>query len=310
MALLDALRALTAFQPPDRLPECDLAELADVLDAHGLAPMASYQVESRRIGAGLPDSFRERLLPIYQGVVNDNVFKLVTLKGVLREVDVPVVLLEGAAYVDWIYPHLAFRPVGALRLAVRGDDGVRFGAALAEAGFGEARAGPGGHTASFGDGRIEIAIQEGLVSGSGDAHGLFERREPFRAMGPTAARPSGPDALLACVADLALEGLHAPLLLHVDLRELLGLPFLDDEAAVSDVRARARDAGLDRALYGACALVAHFFPAVALRAARLAPRLGRAERLAVDAVVESARDPSRLRLPRGAEAAARMVVAP
>src|SRR5512141_2581319 len=131
VALLDALRVLTAFDPPDELPPCDLAELADVLDAHGLAALASYQLESRRLGAQVPRWFRERLLPLYQGVVNDNVFRLVTLKGALKQVDVPAVLLDGAAYVDWLYPHLAFRPIGDLRLAVPAVDGARFAEQLA-----------------------------------------------------------------------------------------------------------------------------------------------------------------------------------
>jgi len=310
VALLDALRALTAFHPPDALPACDLEELADVLDAHGLAPLASYQLETRRIGAGVPSWLRERLLPLYQGTVNDNVFKLVTLKGALREVDVPVVLLEGAAYVDWLYPHLAFRPIGEPRLAVRGTDGERFAAQLAEAGFASATAGPGGHTAVLGDGRIEIRIQEGLVAGRGDDHGLFDRREPFAAVGRTVARPAAEDALLVTVADLALAGLHAPLLVFLDLRELLREPALADAARVEAVRGRAAQAGLARALHGACALAAHFFPDVAGRAVTLSPPLGHAERAAVDAVVESAKDPARLRLPRGAEAASRLVVAP
>jgi len=309
-ALLDALRALTSFDPPEALPACDLQELADVLDAHGLAPLASYQLETRRIGAGAPRWFRERLLPLYQGMVNDNVFKLVTLKGALRGVDVPVVLLEGAAYVDWLYPHLAFRHVGEPRLAVRGPDGERFAEQLAEGGFGAASAGPGGHTATFGDGRIEIRIQEGLVAGRPEDQGLFERREPFPALGRTAARPAAEDALLVTVADLALTGLHASLTAFVDLRELLTLPALGEAARVEAVRSRAARARLSRALHGACALVSYFFPSVRERAAALTPVLGRAERAAVDAVVESAKDPRRLWLVRGSEAAAKLVVAP
>lgn len=310
MALIDALRALTAFDPPAVLPACDEAELARVLDAHGLAPLASYQLETRRIGAGAPRGLRERLLAIYQGVVNDNVFKLVTLKRALAAVEVPAVLLDGAAYIEWLYPHLAFRPVGELRLAVPGPDGARFAAGLAEAGFSHAGAGRGGHTATFGDGRIEIRIQEGLVAGRPEDHGLFARSLPASAFGRAAARPSAGDALLVTVADLAQAGLHAPLLLFVDLRELLAQPELADPALVAELRQRAAQAGLARSLYGACALVSHFFPSSAERAAALAPELGRAERAVVDAVVESARDPSRLRLRRGAEAAARLVLEP
>jgi hypothetical protein len=57
--VLDALRALSSFEPPSSLPPCDLAELADLLEAHGLAPLASYHLESRAVGAGLPAQFRE-----------------------------------------------------------------------------------------------------------------------------------------------------------------------------------------------------------------------------------------------------------
>ena len=310
MALLDALRVLTSFDPPDTLPDCDLGELADVLDAHGLAPLASYQLESRRIGAQVPVWFRERLLPLYQGTVNDNVFKLVTLKGALRTVDVPVVALDGAAYVDWLYPHLAFRPIGEPRLAVRGTDGARFAEAMAEAGFGSVTAGEGGHTAAFGDGRIEIRIQEGLVSGREGDHGLFERTHPYAVLGPTVARPAADDALLVTVADLAEMGLHAPLLLYVDVRELVSSPELRHPGRIEAVKRRATDAGLERALHGACALVGRFFPDAKPFADALAPALGAAARVAVHAVVESASDPAKLRVVRGEQAAARRIIGP
>ena len=72
VALLDALRAVTSFAPPPVLPDCDLAVLGDVLEAHGLAALASRQLESTRLGASVPEEFRERLLTSFQGVVNDN----------------------------------------------------------------------------------------------------------------------------------------------------------------------------------------------------------------------------------------------
>jgi hypothetical protein len=307
VALLDALRALSEFEPPAELPPCDLGELADVLEAHGLAPLASYQVETRRIGMRLPEAFRERLLTLYQGTVNDNVTRLLTLKKVLDGVrDVPVLLLEGAAYVDWLYPHLGFRPVGEVRLAVRGEDAARFAAGAAPAGFGPVETGAGGHTATFGDGLVRIHLQEGVVAGGPAGAGLFERRRPYPAFGPAAARPGPEDALLVTVADQAALGLHAPLVTFVDLRELLRQPDLDPEM----VRRLAAAAGLSRALHGSLSLVAWFFPAVADRALALRPGLPAVERLAVDAVVESARDPARLRHLRGSEAAARLVVAP
>jgi hypothetical protein len=307
VALLDALRVLTDFDPPAALPPCDLEELAAVLDAHGLAPLASYQLESRRLGAGLPMWFREKLLPLYQGVVNDNVFRMMTLKGILRGVEVPAVVLDGAAYVDWLYPHLAFRPVGELRLLVRGDDGARFAAGAAPAGFLPAGTGRGGHTATLSDGRVELRLQEGLVAGRLDDHGLLSRASPYPVMGPTAVRPSAGDALLLSVADAAAMGLQVPLLAVVDLRELL---LRIEPGEGPELRARAGAAGLLRALHGALALAAHFYPAVAERVAPLTPELSRAERAAVEAGVDAASHPARLRRVRGTEEAARLLLAP
>lgn len=308
MPLLDALRALSEFEPPPSLPSCDLGELAGVLEAHGLAPLASYHLETRRIGAGLPLAFREKLLSLYQGSVNDNVFRMVTLRSVLREATgVPAVLLGGAAYVDWLYPHLAFRPVGEVQLAVRGEDGPPFAEAAARAGFGLEGTGKGARTATFGDGRITLSIQEGLWPGAAEEPGLFERARPYLALGPSAARPAPEDALLATVAEQALSGLYAPFVTFVDLRELVRLsPPLD----AAGVRERAAAAGLSRALHGSMALLGHFFPSVADAARALRPDLPAAERVLVDAVVESAKDPARLRHVRGGEAAARAVVAP
>jgi hypothetical protein len=305
--LLPALRALTAFSPPPALPECDPAVLGDVLEAHGLAPLASWLLEHHRLGASAPEALRERLLTSYQGVVNDNLTKLVALRRALRgasEAGVPVVLLDAAAYLEWLYPHLAFRPVGALTVAVRPEDGPRFVEASGEA-LRLLRTEHGGRSAVFSDGAVDVTIQEGLWAG-GPADGpLYERATPLPVFGPSALRPAPEEALLATVAGQALLGLHAPLVTYVDLRELLALP-LDG----AHLRARAEALGLSRALHGATLLVEHYFPETAEAAARVRPPLGAVERAAVERVVEAARDPARLRHLRGAEAAARMVVAP
>lgn len=308
VALLDALRALTSFsQGPATLPDADLSVLGDVLEAHGLAPLASYQLETTRLGAGVPLAFRERLLVSYQGVVNDNVLKLVTLRGVLRAAeDVPAVLLGAAAYVDWLYPHMAFRPVGDLRVAVPPADRPRFLERLAAAGgLSVERTEHEGRTVAITDGRITLATQDALWPGGPPEGPLFERGRPYRAFGPKALRPSPEEALLWTVAEQAGMGLLAPLVTFVDLRELLGLP-LDPPYVLE----RASALGLSRALHGACALVSQFFPEVAEAAGRVRPALGLAERLAVERVVEAAKDPARLRHLRGADAAARLVVAP
>jgi hypothetical protein len=303
--LLDALRALTSFSPPDALPECDLALLGDVLEAHGLAPLASHNVESRLIGAGLPEGFRERLLTSYQGVVNDTLIKLVAFRRVLRDApDVPVVFLEAAAYLDWLYPHMAYRPMSDVRIALRGDDGARF-AERVKGALELVRTGDEGRTAVFSDGTLTVVCQEGLWSGGPPDAPLFERAAPYRAFGPAVGRPSAEDAVLSTVGEQAVEGLLAPLITYVDLRELLRLELDRDY-----LRRRAQELGLARALHGATLLAAHFFPEVGEAAARVRPPLSFAERVAVERIVEAAKDPARLRHLRGVDEAARLVVAP
>jgi Uncharacterised nucleotidyltransferase len=304
--LLPAIRALTSFSPIPALPACDLEALAAVLVAHGLAPLASWHCEQTRLGAGLPERFREVLLSQYTGTVNDNVLRLVTLRNALKDVpDVPVVLLDGAAYVDWLYPHMAWRPVSDLRLAVRGADGRRFADGLEKGGMKLTRTGDGGRTAVFSDGPLELALQEGLWPGAAEDDALHSRATPARAFGPKAGRPAPEEALLCATGDLAQAALWAPLIRYLDLRELLRQPL---DAAM--VRERAARTGLSRALYGACLLTSHFFPEVAEAAEAVRPALGALERSAVEQVADGARDPARLRHLRGAEAAARLVVAP
>lgn len=305
MALLDALRALSSLAPPASLPGCDLGVLGDVLVSHGLAPIASHHLESTHLGASVPESFRERLLSVYQGILTDNFNKLIGLRRALRELEVPVVLLDAAAYLDWLYPHMAFRPVSDLRVAVRGEDGARFAEQARRAGLELVRTEREGRAAVFSDGNFELSLQEGLWPGGPLDAPLFERARPYPLFGRRAARPSPEDALLATIADQSLVGLLAPLVTYVDVRELLRLP-LD----AGYVKARAGALGLSRALHGSMLLAAHFFPEVEGAADALLPSLGAAERLAVEKVVETARDPSRLRHLRGVDAAARLVVAP
>ncbi len=307
MPLSDAIRALSAFEPPAALPPCDLALLAEVLEANGLAPIASYHLETCALGAGVPAQFREKLLALYQGVVNDNVYRVMTLRGALKASPVPVVVLSGLAAVDWLYPHLAFRPLGDLRLAVRGEDGARFAGAAKGAGFRVEAVAGGGRGAAFGDDRVRFTIQEGLWQGAPPDAGLFDRATPLPALGPEIRRPSPEDMLLATVAEQAEQGLFAPLVTFVDLRELLRLdPPLDSRY----VKERAAALGLSRALHGSMALLALHFPEVSGAAGTLAPPLSAPERAAVDAVVRSSGDPSRLSHLRGAQAAARLALLP
>ena len=307
MSLPDAIRALSAFEPPAELPPADLGLLAEVLEANGLAPLASYHLETCALGAGVPAQFREKLLALYQGVVNDNVYRVMTIRGALRASPVPVVVLGGLAAIDWLYPHLAFRPLGDLRLVVRGADGAAFAEAVKGAGFRLEAVLEEGRGAAFGDDRVRFTIQEGLWAGAAPDDALLARATPLPALGPRVFRPAAEDLLLSTVAEQAELGLYAPLVTHVDLRELLRLdPRLDARL----VKERAAALDLERALAGALALVAHHFPDVAPAAAPLVPALSAPARAAVDAVVRSASDPARLTLLRGARAAARLAVAP
>jgi len=305
--LLDAIRALAEFDPPRALPQTDLALLADVLEAHGLAPLASYHLESRPIGAGLPAQFREKLLTLYQGVVNDNVFKVMALRPALKQSQVPVVVLGGLAGIDWLYPHVAFRPLGDLRLAVREGDANGFAEAARAADFAPAGLEAGGKVARFSDERISFTIQEGTFPGAAEDAGLFERATRVPAFGPKVFRPSAEDALLSTVAEQAEGGLYAPLISFVDLREILRLVPPPDPHLVAE---RASSLGLARALHGSMELLAYFFPGVAEGARALQPSLPAAERLAAQAFLDSARDPAKLTHLRGAEAAARLFFGP
>ena len=307
MPLSDAIRALSAFDPPAELPPADLALLAEVLEANGLAPIASYHLETRPLGAGLPAQFREKLLALYQGVVNDNVYRVMTLRGALKASEAPVVVLGGLAAVDWLYPHLAFRPLGDVRLALRAEDGARFAETARGAGFRFEGVDSDGRGAAFSDDRVRFTIQEGLWRGAPPDPELFARGVPRPALGPMILRPSPEDMLLATVAEQAEQGLYAPLVTFVDLRELLRLDAPLESRYVLD---RAAALGLSRALHGSLALLALHFPEVAEAARALCPALSAPERTAVDAVVRSARDPSRISHLRGAEAAARLVVLP
>ncbi|MEI7703031.1 MAG: nucleotidyltransferase family protein [Deltaproteobacteria bacterium] len=307
MSLSEAIRALAAFEPPSELPPVDLALLAEVLESNGLAPLASYHLETCALGAGVPAQFREKLLALYQGVVNDNVYRVMTLRGALRASPVPVVVLSGLAAVDWLYPHLAFRPLGDIRLAVRGEDGAPFAEAAKGVGFKVEAVAGWGTGVAFGDDRVRFTIQEGLWAGAPPDPSLFERATPVPVLGARVLRPSPEDMLLATVGEQAEQGLLAPLVTYVDLRELLRL---DPPLNSLYVKSRAAATGLSRALSGALSLVAHHFPETAEAARALSPDLSAPERAAVDAVVRSASDPGRLTHLRGAQAAARLAVLP
>ncbi len=120
-SLLETFRVLSSFQPARRsLADAPWDEYVDWAISQGLAPLAAYNLEYRLGGAGAPEWVRDRLLSIYQGSLNDTVMKLVNFKRAIDELEgEQVLLLGGASFAESLYPHIAFRPVLAIRLLVR-----------------------------------------------------------------------------------------------------------------------------------------------------------------------------------------------
>jgi hypothetical protein len=320
-----ALAALTSFDGgvPELPPAIDWATLAEVAERHGLAPIVSYQLEYRWPGRfGAPEWLRERLLAIYQGILADNVYKLVQLKQLLSHAGTPeVILLGGAAAADAFYPHIAFRPVPDLELLVRGaemPDAIR---AFGEGNF-RLQSDPEGPTVAVGDNRLTVLLHRGVpgyARPGAESAALFERKAPAMPYGKRAFRLAPEDAFLATVAGLAKEAFQVPRIQLIDLREMAlrgargGEGFWDPQGgAVLDLellRSRVGDGELRRALSCALELLATFFPEVSKAAQALAPQLPARTRATLSRlVVAPAIDPRRKSAWRGAQAIRRAVL--
>lgn len=316
-----ALAALTRFEggAPELPAGLDWGLLAEVCERHGLAPIVSYQLEYRWPGRfGAPDWLRERLLASYQGILSDNVFKLVQLKQALSLEGMPeVVLLGAAAAADAFYPHIAFRPVPELELLVRGRDLARAQGAFAERSFQ-----PIGQTATdllLGDGRLTLRLATalpGLAPSAADVEALFARKVPALPYGPRAFRLGPEDAFLSAVAALAREAFQVARVELVDLREMVSRGARGSEGFwdpgggrpldVAALRASARGGELQRALHCALEILAELFPETAAAAADLRPELpARTRALLSRAVVKPALDPRRRSVIRGVQSVRR-----
>lgn len=313
------LAEMVRFDPPRGIEAPDDWEAAvRFLVHHGLAGIAAYNLEYRFHRVGAPQRVKDLLLGFHQGIANDNVYKLVTLKGALAGVAAPVVLLDGAAFADTLYPHIGFRAVPELRLLVREEDRAAVEKALGEREFVPAPhppedPDPDGPAAVLWNTRFYLKLYTRLLPGGGEA-GLFDRAVRAKAYGPGAWRPAGEDALLVQVLSLARRGFAVPLVQLVDLRELVradtgfragpGAPL--DPAVVRD---RAREVGAERALYAGLELVRWYFPEVAERVAPFVPDLGPAQRALLDAaVIGPAKNPERERQLRGLDRLVRLLV--
>ena len=305
------LLALTRFVPQrQKAAPASWLEVARLAPPHGVAPLLAYNLEYRLAGSGAPQDVRDALLGHYQGALADNVYKLVNLKKLLAEAPTRrALLLDAAALADALYPHIAFRPLGELRILVQSADLAPFTEAFGRVGFrprGSVDPLGGQHVLS--DDRTEIVLHTRLYPEARQSEEvrLWERAVPHRAYGENAVRPALEDALLSAVLLLARRGFDAPLLHLIDLRELVrGSPDLagpySRPADAGLVRERAAALKLERALWVAMEIVAGLFPEVAPRARELSPALRPAtQALLRPAVIEPALDLRRTQTVRGA----------
>ncbi|MGC4118160.1 MAG: nucleotidyltransferase family protein [Myxococcales bacterium] len=325
MESLEALRVLTSLDLPSRRGpaaparphlDVDWADLADLAVFHGVAPLVAYNLEFRLGGAGAPDDVHDALLGYYHGTLSDNVFKLVNLKRLLSEApEVPVVLLEAAAYADALYPHVAFRALPEIRLLVRRKDFM----ALAQAGepMSLRLEGEEDGAVVLTDQRTRFLLHDALFGkerGSAE-EGMLERGIAAKAFGPGVRRPAIEDAILAHVALMARGAFAAPLVDFVDLRELVkGSPSQtgtwERKPDAAALKARADALGLSRALWCAMQLVGYFFPDAEADARLLAPEIPVAVRAVLEAgVVMPSRRIERTRVNRAAEEVRKLLVA-
>src|SRR4051812_41520383 len=123
-SMLELFRVLSSFAPQrTNLSRAPWEEYVEWAVGQGLAPLAAYNLEYRFAGGGAPEWVRERLLGIYQGLLNDNVLKLVNFKRSVDELHGRrVAMLGSAAFAESLYPHVAFRPVAQIRLLVPPGD--------------------------------------------------------------------------------------------------------------------------------------------------------------------------------------------
>ncbi|MBK7858004.1 MAG: nucleotidyltransferase family protein [Archangiaceae bacterium] len=279
LTLVDLFRALSSFSPQRQsLAQAPWDEFVDWAVPQGLAPLAAYNLEYRFAGGGAPDWARDRLLGIYQGLLNDNVMKLVNFKRSIDGLEGRrVVMLGAATFAESLYPHVAFRPVGELRLLLSpldldGFTGFIKGAEFkpTEAPKDEAGLAP---DLVLSDTRTAILVYGHLTHDPAEDQGLLARAQPARVYGPSMYRLGAEDALLTQVLFASRAGFDVPFIEWVDLREL-ALQVTDPEV----VKARARAWKVERALYAALHITARLFPEVAPAAAKLAPEVGLAVR--------------------------------
>lgn len=315
----ELFRTLASFSPPRRsLKGLPWEEYVDWAISQGLAPLAAYNLEYRMAGGGAPDWVRDRLLSVYQGSVNDNVMKLVAFKRMVDELEGRrLLLLGGAAFAEWLYPHIGFRPVLEVQVLLKRQDVEGFAGYVAREGFKPEPEGAPGAVKVMSDGHMPILLFADVLGPGLEAEeaALFARATPLKIYGKSFFRPAVEDMLLLAALEHAREGYAVPLVSYVDVRELLtgGAGVAGPRAQaprVDVVRERARAWRLERALWSTLEVVARLFPESAEAARALQPTgLRPATRALLErAVVAPASELGRTRLTRGSDRLRRLLV--
>jgi hypothetical protein len=304
--LVETFRALASFDPPRvNLKDAPWEEYVDWAISQGLAPLAAYNLEYRMAGAGAPEWARDRLLSVHQASLNDNVMKLVNFKRAIDDLEGRKILLLGAAaFSEVLYPHVAFRPVGEIRLLVPPADVDGLTGFLRHADFKPVESKPGLKVLS--DTRTELQLY-GEILGSEDAS-VVSRSGAAKAFGPSARRPDLEDALLVHAVLAARAGFDVPALEWIDLRELaLGAPAMggawSHPVDAAELKRRVHAARAERAVYCALSVVAKLFPEAQDSVAKLLPDVSFPVRAVLDrAVVGPASELGRGRSFKGEDA--------
>ncbi len=282
VSMLELFRTLASFSPARiDLRGAPWEAYCDWAIGQGLAPLAAYNLEYRLGGAGSPEWARHRLLSLYQGSANDNVMKLVNLKRAIDDLEGRKIVLVGAtSFAESLYPHIAFRPVIDVRLAVPASDVDPLATWLRRAEFKplEGGADPSGASKVLSDTRTTIFLHGALVADPAEHEAILARTLPMKAFGASARRLDLEDALLLHVQLMARAGFDVPMLEFIDLRELvLGAPSMGGVYArpfdVAAVARRARAWKLERGLWCALSVVERLWPETAAAAATLKPEL-------------------------------------
>lgn len=280
VSLLELFRTLTSFSPTRAdLRDAPWEPFCDWAIGQGLAPLAAYNLEYRLGPVGAPEWVRHRLLSLYQGSANDNVMKLVNLK---RSIDAlegrKIVLVGGASFAESLYPHVAFRPVIDVRLAVSTAELEPLTAWLRRAEFKVLpdAVDPAGASKVLSDTRTTLYLHGALGPDATEHAAVLSRAVPFRAFGPSAYRLELEDAFLVQLAMVARSGFDVSMLELLDLRELL-LAAPSTGGVYSRPMDRARVASqtkawkLERALWSALGIVERLWPETSQAAESLRP---------------------------------------